>query len=275
VEQVLAGPTDEDPEQRTDATEEFQAARDGTVGLLPEEMLAYWRLFYWVEHQSFEKLQQRAPGNVPFGDLMQFPDDYRGKLVSLDLNVRRVMSYDVENSPAGIPRVYEVWAWSDDSQAWLYSLVTAHLPEGMQVGQEVYERAKFVGYFLKLHGYYEAGAKPRAAPLRAPLLVGRFQRIPQGSGRKPSSAYEWLAVAAVAGMLVMLAAATMAQRRFARRTAQQQADRQGSASEATHAWLRGDCPNSGFSLDTMAEADRERPNPFGGEQIRTRPSNER
>ena len=43
TEAITAGPTDEDAEQQADAAEEFQAVRDGTVGLQPEEMLIYWR----------------------------------------------------------------------------------------------------------------------------------------------------------------------------------------------------------------------------------------
>ena len=128
---VTAGPTDEDSEQWADAADEFQAVADGTVGLQPEDMLAYWRLFYWSEHQSFAAVQQRAGRPVRFSDLMQSPDKYRGRIVCLDLNVRRVLAYDVEESPVGVQRVCEVWGWSDDSKAWLSAVVTAHLPEGM------------------------------------------------------------------------------------------------------------------------------------------------
>jgi hypothetical protein len=70
--------------------------------------------------------------------------------------------------------LYEVWGHSVDSGSWLYSFVVANLPEGMPVGRRVNERVRFVGYFLKLQGYHEAGAKPRAAPLSAPMFIGRL-----------------------------------------------------------------------------------------------------
>jgi hypothetical protein len=38
----------------------------------------------------------------------------------------------------------------------------------------VEEQATFYGYFLKLQGYYRAGAKPNEQPLEAPVLIGRM-----------------------------------------------------------------------------------------------------
>lgn len=241
------GPTDEDPEQQADAADEFLAVADGTVGLQPEDMLAYWRLFYWVEHQGFADLQRRASGQVALSDLMQFPDQYRGRLIRLDLNVRRVLAYDVEDSPVGVHRVYEIWGWSDESKAWLYALVTAHLPEGMTVGAEVCERARFVGYFLKLHGYYEAGAAPRAKPLRAPLLVGRLVRHPAVSPRVATN-YDWLSVIAVTGLAIVLGGAAVGQWLFHRRAARQRAARQEQASAGVREWLQ-----TGFAASAADE----------------------
>jgi len=251
-ETVTAGPTDEDPEQRADAAEEFQAVTDGTVGIQPEEMLIYGRLFYWVEHQSFEALQKRARPDAVFADFMQFPDKNRGKLVRLDLNVRRVLAYDVDDGPPDVRRVYEIWGWSDESKAWLYVVATAHLPEGMPVGPEVYERARFVGYFFKLHGYYEAGAKPRAAPLRAPLLVGRLLWYPPVT-QGPSASQDWWTLSAVGGALVLLGGVIVVTYLGSRKAARRRATRQQEAGDAVRQWLRGGFP-TGSELP-MAEDD--------------------
>ncbi len=48
------------------------------------------------------------------------------------------------------------------------------MPEGVSIK----ERATLVGYFFKLQGYLEAKAKPRSAPLKAPLLIGRLSGNP-------------------------------------------------------------------------------------------------
>jgi len=98
----------------------------------------------------------------------------RGKLFQFDLNVRRVLSYDAPVNSAGIKKVYEVTGWTTESKAWLYVVLTAHLPAGMPTGPDVNERVTFAGYFLKVQGYHAAGAGPRDKPLAAPLLIGRM-----------------------------------------------------------------------------------------------------
>lgn len=170
--------TDEDPEQRDAAREEFQAITDRTTALQPEEMPAYWRLMTWVEQQSAATLQARSSPDFVFNDLMQEPAVNRGRLLKLSLNVRRVLSYEVPPNPLGIRRLYEVWGFTNESKAWLYVGITAHLPEGLPMGPDVAEEALFFGYFFKVQGYLEAAAGPRAAPLGAPLLLGRLEWHP-------------------------------------------------------------------------------------------------
>jgi hypothetical protein len=180
VSPVTPGPTDLDDAEQESAIEEFQALTDRSMKLGPEEMPAYWRMFGWVQHQPFAELQKRSTKDVPMNEFVQSTDDQRGRLVTLDLNVRRVLSYDAPKNPAGIKKVYEIWGWTTESKAWLYCVVTPHLPPGMPVGSDVYEKVKFSGYFLKLQGYEAAGAGPDDKPLIAPLLVGRvaWQKSP-------------------------------------------------------------------------------------------------
>jgi len=168
-----SGPTDLDEEERDAATEEFQALTDRTLEMHPEEMNAYWRLFSWVQNQTPAGLRKRAIKDVVMNDFIQSADDFRGKLVALDLNVRRVLRYPAPKNRLGIKNVYEVTGFTTESQAWLYIGLTADLPKGMPTGSSVEEQATFYGYFLKLQGYYRAGAKPDERPLAAPLLIGR------------------------------------------------------------------------------------------------------
>jgi hypothetical protein len=234
---VSPGPTDEDPEQRADSTEEFQAVTDGTIGIQPEEMLAYWRLLLWTEHQSLDMLQRRSRGNVFFTELMQFPDKFRGRLLTLDLNVRRVLAYDLDDTPLGKRRLYELWGFTEESKAWLYVAVTAHLPKGMAVGPEVEERVRLTGYFFKLQGYFEAGAKPRAAALRAPLLVGRLSRFAPPTVGQPSPQDDLWTAAVVVGACLVLAAAVGMQLWSGRRAARHEAVRREDAGRTVREWL--------------------------------------
>lgn len=173
-EEIVPGPTDADVAELAAAREQFQALTDYTLALSREEMPAYWRLFAWGEHQSLADLEGRADRSAVLNQFMQSPDEQRGKLFQLKLNVRRVLSYDAPANSAGIGRVYEVWGWTTESKAWLYVVLTAHLPPGMPVGPDVNEQVTFAGYFLKVQGYQAAGAGPQDKPLAAPLLIGRM-----------------------------------------------------------------------------------------------------
>jgi hypothetical protein len=199
------GPTDLDAEEREGAEEQFLALTDGTTELSREEMPAYWRLFRWVEHQSLVDMQRRAKVDAVLNDFMQRPGEQRGKLFRLDLNVRRVLSYDAPANSAGIEKVYEIWGWTTESKAWLYCVLTAHLPTGMPQGPDIHERATFAGYFLKVQGYQAAGAAPGDKPLAAPLLIGRVAWQPAAVATNSGESGTWLwwfaAIACAYGMV--------------------------------------------------------------------------
>jgi hypothetical protein len=201
-ERVTPGPTDEDIEEQDGAAEEFLALTDGGIELNREEMPAYWRLFGWAEHQTSaqmrkraaEQLQKRASQEIVLNQFIRDPDDHRGQLFSLDLNVRRVLAYDAPPNKAGVKKVYEIWGWTTESKAWLYCVLTAQLPEGMPTGSDVHERVTFAGYFFKVQGYHAAGAGPNDRPLMAPLFIGRVNWKPSElRAAQAQSDWDWLA----------------------------------------------------------------------------------
>jgi hypothetical protein len=193
-ETISPGPTDLHLEERAAAAEQFQAISDRTIELSREEMPAYWRLFSWASHQSLDELQRRASQALVFNQFVQTPDEQRGKLFRLDLNVRRVLSYDAPPNSAGIAKVYEVWGWTTESKAWLYVVLTAQLPPRMPVGPDVNERATFAGYFFKVQGYHAAGAGPRDQLIPAPLFIGRLDWKPAPASAQAHDDLWWLFV---------------------------------------------------------------------------------
>ena len=167
---VATGPTDEDPEEADAAREEYQAIADGSLGIQPEEMISYKRVLRWVGNQPYEVLRKRARTDLVFTQFYQQPEEHRGQVVALDLNIRRILTWKL-----GDQTLYEVWGFTTESKVWLYVAIVPELPEGMAVGPDVYERGVVSGYFYKLQGYHAASSKPNAAPLRAPLVIGRLK----------------------------------------------------------------------------------------------------
>ena len=207
AETIIPGPTDTDPLERDSANELFQALTDRSTQLSREEMPAYWRLFSWVQHQSFAELNSRSTPAAVLDQFVQRPDEQRGKLFRLDLNVRRVLPYDAPENSAGIEKVYEIWGFTTESQAWLYVVLTSELPPGMPIGPNVHERATFAGYFLKNQGYHAAGAKPTDKVLPAPLLIGRIEHHPEPAAQ-PAQGFastSWLTWATIiAGGIIVI-----------------------------------------------------------------------
>lgn len=196
----FAGPVDSDGEQQEAAEEEFQAVSDGTLELQKEEMPAYWRLFLWTKSQSPQQMLKRATNQISLDDLLRRSSSQRGKLIKLDLNLRRALSYEAPLNDVGVTNVNEIWGWSEATKSWLYVGVTAELPKNMPRGAEIYERVTFVGYFLKVQGYQAAKSRPNEKPLSAPLLVGRiiWHPAPVAAAPKEDPWWMWLGMAGAA-----------------------------------------------------------------------------
>jgi hypothetical protein len=201
-EAALAGPTDEDSEEWAEAQNEFQVLTDGTVEIGELEMVSYRRLFDWVENQSFSQMKKRAAKNITLDDLMRSPGKFRGKLMQIDLNLRQAIPQD--GGPLGVKTVYELRGFSEDSGAWLYFVIVPSLPEGMPTGANINEQVRVEGYFFQLHGYLEAGAKPRAALLKAPLLIGRVKGFVTPGEKAAPANYDWLYWVAAGFLLVSM-----------------------------------------------------------------------
>lgn len=269
AERVTAGPTDEDIEEQDGAYEEFMALTDGGLEQGKEEMPAYWRLFRWVQHQSTAQLRARATKNVVFNRFIRDPGKQRGKLFQLELNVRKVVSYDAPKNSAGVKKVYEIWGFTRESQAWLYAVLVEDLPEGMPVGTNIDERVAFTGYFFKLQGYYEAGAGPRDKPLVAPLLIGRVTHKPSEFRAASDQPADWTWVWWAGGLVVVFGILRMGLWVYNRWTPapardQEFSDRERAAAGAgVRNWLAHAEGNAG-TLDAVMPGDDDDPTRWNG-----------
>ncbi|MBI3836878.1 MAG: hypothetical protein HY288_02945 [Planctomycetia bacterium] len=191
------GPTDLDPQELDAAREEFQAITDKGP-LSKEEMPAYWRLMAWQQHQSTRDLRERAKKDVTFRKLWQEPQKWRGTLVELPVHLRQTAKADdLEDNSLGLSTMHEVWGWNTDSQPYWYWLVCPQLPPGMPAGQNIFEEATFVGYFLKLLPYEDHQGKTLATP----LLIGRLIWHPAADNplvRSDEWTWPWIAAAGLA-----------------------------------------------------------------------------
>lgn len=218
---VATGPTDQDPEEIEYMKEAFQAVVDLSLENTKVEMVAYQRLVEWSLHQPFELMNRRAQRNVLATQLFNAPDDYRGKLIRLNLLVIRVLKWDLkiydedatgkDAKPAKTIPVYEAWGTTPDSGAHPYNVILVDLPPGMPIGDSLHNRVRFVGYFFKVQKYYDGLHRVN----RAPVLIGRadWQAPPTPGFQKT----DWYITYGFLGGMVLIAVVSLTLVFFRRR----------------------------------------------------------
>lgn len=179
-ETIIPGPTELNDEEVDRSLEALNLVTDRSP-LKPREMHAYWQFMQWSQASSSTELEMRALHDVPFTQLWDQPEKYRGKPISMRLHVRRVLKYEAPSNPLELRDVYEAWGWTDESRSFPYVVVFAQCPKGLPIGTDIRGEVNFVGYFLKVMSY-TAFDNARGAP----LLVGRVQlAAPRVMPQKP------------------------------------------------------------------------------------------
>lgn len=186
TETLVSGPNDRDAAESAAIETLFDFVTD-RAPLKSREMDAYWRLMDWSRTESFDELSSRASSDVPFTLLWELPEKHRGKLLNLQLHVRRVLEYDAPENPAGISKVYEAWGWTDESRSFPYVVVFTDRPSNLPIGTDIRAEINFVGYFLKIMSY-TAFDHSRGAP----LLAGRVRLTHAPVAATPTESNPWL-----------------------------------------------------------------------------------
>jgi len=199
-----------------------------------EESPAYYAILEYVRHvptsdlvsaaqklkherwRTSERFHARRESEFPtFVDLIEHPDVYRGRPVTLSGHLIRLVTYPSGPNDEGIDTLYEGWLVTEHSQQHPASIICTEIPEGMPIGEEVSDGVSVSGYFFKLHTYPSRDKKIRFAPM---ILAHTMTWRPPppavvGWTGSPLVLYGGLAV----GVLVISAAIWMSARRRRRR----------------------------------------------------------
>lgn len=170
--------------------ESLELMVDKSLEFKPREMQAYWGLIRHVESLDVDALKSQAISEPKIADFFLHPSQHRGELSLHEMTIRRVLPYESEveteaaqeetGNAATKPtkqRLYEIWGSHERAANWLYVLITPELPEGWTAESCVGRKAQFVGYFLKLQGYFPAAAKTNDRANLAPLFIGRIAML--------------------------------------------------------------------------------------------------
>ena len=213
---IQEGPIDTDPE-------EWKAAEKG-LGLVEDKKphdnylnaLLKNRYLKWVLRQKPEDLYRRKPATERLSDLINRPNEFRGKLVRFRLHIKRCLPVPSPNKEvADYDNLHEMLGFQDNTGMWLYWLFTPGTPKGFPIGEQIpAQTVDVVGYFHALRLYQDANEKTYFAPeivgtsiwypiekapvqpISWPLIIGFLVALPVGvlvlwkmlSG--PSSAFQ-------------------------------------------------------------------------------------
>lgn len=192
------------------------AIKDNTFGITAAEKPAYDAILAKVRNVSLAELEPLAHNDVPFAVLMLDADRFRGEVLTIEGDIRRLNKMVVTSDEPTAGDFFEAWLFTADSGLNPYRVVLASLPDGIPLGDNLTPpvRARISGYFFKRFSYATANDFHTAPLLLAktltPLASHKFAAAPPTNN---SRSLTFLAI----GILVTLVIGGLAVEMIARR----------------------------------------------------------
>lgn len=133
--------------------------KDNTFGVTAAEKPAYDAILAKARNTSLAELESLARNDVPFAVLMLEADRFRGELLTIEGDIRRINRLAVLSSDEPtVGEFFEAWLFTADSGLNPYRVVLASLPDGVPTGDELTPsiHARVTGYFFKRYSYATA-----------------------------------------------------------------------------------------------------------------------
>jgi hypothetical protein len=183
----------------------MEPVRDNTLGLEPHDRHAYFFMLWLCREIGADRLAQfaeafraerpalqPAPESSVFVDVFRHPDVYRGRPVTLEGRLRRLVKFAPGENDFGARHVYEGWVYTEGSQSNPAVVIFTKKPPELPMSGDLSENIRCTGYFFKLYGY-DAQDATRSAPL---FIAGEIEWSPQLATSAPTEAPPWLYAAA-------------------------------------------------------------------------------
>lgn len=161
---------------------DLKSVRDHTLGVRASEIPSYYATLKFARELSPIDMQEKAR-DIPYTMLMAEPWLHRGKLVSIEGRLRRLVPIPANANQVGVDQLYDAWVFTKDSGSSPVHVVCSAVPADLQPAN-LYSNnppeVKLSGYFFKTQGYQSVGDGKREATLHiAPLvLAGSISHIP-------------------------------------------------------------------------------------------------
>ena len=206
--------------------EDLAGIADDSVGLRGEESGPYHRILARARDLPQADLETVAR-DVAFSVLQKQPEHFRGQLVTISGDLRRLTTFPVRENDEGINELYEALVFTSDSGTTPYRIRLTTPPTGLPTGESLDPPTpvRVVGYFFKRDQYIvQQDLRVHAAPLLLAQRIDRRALATAGTTRLPATAADrlrWavtllgLVVAGIAVALVWTWRARQGDLRFA------------------------------------------------------------
>ena len=114
------------------------------------------------ENSKYSKLP--AKEFPVYVDLYLNPEAYHGRPITVTGHVQRCVASPAGKNIHGIEQLYEMWLFTDDSQANPTVIISTEVPKGFPIGEQSIDHVTATGYVYRLYTY-EARDKGRFAPI--------------------------------------------------------------------------------------------------------------
>jgi hypothetical protein len=139
------------------------------------EAPAYWGVLATVRDLSQTDLEQAALQDITYSQVFSESDAYRGKPMTVEGELLKLVKTPAGENPYGIETVYEGWFRNADSYKNPYVFHCLDKPAELPEGDKLSERIRVTGYFFKRYQYAAKSGLPHAAPM---LLAKRIRWYP-------------------------------------------------------------------------------------------------
>lgn len=192
----------------------LETIRDDSLGVRASEADAFYAFLAYARKQSAETIRdgQIAPHPdgkpVPRVLLLAEPERYRGKWVTVEGEVKRLLELPNPDPRRSFDHLYEIWLATPDASGDLTRVVCSQIPQGMPMGEIKDNREIWIrlnALFFKREAY-EAHAGLQIAPLllaHQPVWINAQQHQNTPTTTRPAW-LGWLGIAFIVVLYVVI-----------------------------------------------------------------------
>ncbi len=197
----------------------LEPVRDNTLGVRHDEADAFYAILAKARDIPLSDLERVARDDVGFAVLMADSDHFRGTLITVRGEIKRLSKLKAGKNQHNIDVYYEAWLFTADSGINPYRIVCTSIPKGIPQGERITKpvRVCVTGYFFKREGYASQGGLHTAPTLLAKRLRWYPPQVAQTEDSRLTPYVVGFVILVAAGLGVTLWRFTAGDKRFYRR----------------------------------------------------------